>query len=304
MADHNGANSVCTRIHDFIQASGLHFIINQTPWSSYITIRKKFVSPGAEVSNPYNDETKSLNDEIISLKKKVENLELELASIEQNNKESTEKLDLKVKSLEDEALVLEKEKKVKDEIIKNLNVGFREKVNDLNAKIDSLEAGNKELLKKEKKTIKKHRKKTEKAAIKGIEPYDSNENLLENAAVKDDSVREVVQSKGMESSLLHHTISSTVSRSPVRVSQIPSTPPTPYTPQGLPPVQTREQPIKTLSAYFADPASDVIEDTFDTEHVDMKEYVDNISKLSLIPLMLRRKEATDSDDNSFINVND
>ena len=165
-------------------------------------------------------------------------------------------------------------------------------------------AGNKEVLKKEKKTVKKLRQKTEKAANKGIETYDSNENFLEAVAFQDDSVREVVQSEGMESYLPQLTISSTGSCSPVRVPHMPSSPQTPYTPPGLPPPQTREQPTKTLSAYFADPASDVIEDSFDTEHVDMKEYVDNISKLSLRPLLLRRKEATDSDDKDFINVND
>ena len=45
-------NDVCTSIHNFVQSSGLHYVINQTSWSSYITIRKKFVKPHhGETSN-------------------------------------------------------------------------------------------------------------------------------------------------------------------------------------------------------------------------------------------------------------
>ena len=94
-------------------------------------------------------------DQIKSLEKKLENLELELASMGEDNKESANKLDLKIKALEAECVAHEQEKQVKDEIIKNLNAGFRDKVNDLNAKIDSLEADKKVLIKKEKKTLKK-----------------------------------------------------------------------------------------------------------------------------------------------------
>ena len=114
--------------------------------------------------------------------------------------------------------------------------------------------------------------------------------MQQAVVVQDDSVCEVAQPEGLESSLPHLTLASTGSHSPVRVPHIPSTPPTSYTPPGLPPLQ----PIKTLSAYFAEPASDVIEDSFETEHVDLKEYVDKIGKMSLIPQLRRRKEGTDS----------
>ena len=40
----SNVNLTCARIHDMIQNSGLNFVINQTPWSSYITIRRKFTS--------------------------------------------------------------------------------------------------------------------------------------------------------------------------------------------------------------------------------------------------------------------
>ena len=37
------ASLICNHIHDVIQSSGLYFVINQTPFSSYITIRKKII---------------------------------------------------------------------------------------------------------------------------------------------------------------------------------------------------------------------------------------------------------------------
>ena len=36
---------MCNSIQNLIQSSGLHYVINQTPWSSYITLRKKFIDP-------------------------------------------------------------------------------------------------------------------------------------------------------------------------------------------------------------------------------------------------------------------
>ena len=45
MASSIHVNSMCNSIHSLIQSSGLHYVINQTPWSSYITLRKKFIDP-------------------------------------------------------------------------------------------------------------------------------------------------------------------------------------------------------------------------------------------------------------------
>ena len=56
MASSQTVNSVCNQIHDLIQSSGLHFVINQTPWSSFITIRRKFINPNhAPVVKPRID---------------------------------------------------------------------------------------------------------------------------------------------------------------------------------------------------------------------------------------------------------
>ena len=43
------ATEACNKINDFIQQSRLHFVINQTPFSPYITIRGKFIISGGTI---------------------------------------------------------------------------------------------------------------------------------------------------------------------------------------------------------------------------------------------------------------
>ena len=117
------ANVVCTRIHDVVQASGLHYIINQTPWSSYITIRKKFISSAAFTSDHVNTEF-SL-DKTKLLGKKITDLEFEVANLEEVKKvqndqyqELVDRLHFRIETLENNAAALEKDVKEKDGIIK------------------------------------------------------------------------------------------------------------------------------------------------------------------------------------------
>ena len=255
MAVSNDANIVCTRIHDFIQNSGLHFIINQTPWSSYITIRRKFISAVANASNSIDDK-KILVDKNKTLEKKLAKLELELVAVEEDNKKSSDK----IKTLEAEFITLEKDK---NDVIQNLNAGFHEKVNVLTEKIETLEALNKEVLRKEKKVLKKQRQKVEKADIGSVKPLDKpnkdqNENFFDNVieTVQENSFLDVVQSQSVQGCLPHDTHASTGSSSPVRRPPTPITPMTPYTPPGpqpcssLTPVVTTEQPKTHLSTYY------------------------------------------------------
>ena len=72
-------NLACTRIHDVIQSSGLHYIINQTPWSSYITIRRKFVNKCSISSKVAGDEE---SDVISKLRRENEKLKDNLANAE------------------------------------------------------------------------------------------------------------------------------------------------------------------------------------------------------------------------------
>ena len=121
------ANVICTRIHDVVQASGLNYIINQTPWSSYITIRKKFISSATSTSDHViQDDAEVLLGKNKQLGKKITNLELEMVNLEevkkvQNNQyqELVYRLHIRIETLENNDAALEKDTKVKDGIIQN-----------------------------------------------------------------------------------------------------------------------------------------------------------------------------------------
>ena len=49
MAAASNVNMVLSNIRNLVYSSGLHFVINHTPFSSYITIRKKLVIPECEI---------------------------------------------------------------------------------------------------------------------------------------------------------------------------------------------------------------------------------------------------------------
>ena len=80
MAARNSANSICNKIHDFVQTSGLHFAINQTPYSSYITIRRKFIA-GEPPLNEYLEED-AWKIKLEELQKHIKQLENEKKYLE------------------------------------------------------------------------------------------------------------------------------------------------------------------------------------------------------------------------------
>ena len=111
----NEVNMACTRIHDAIQTSGIHFVINQTPWSTYITIRRKFVHPRTTIDDvnvkamevAENSELAALRDKNEQLVKKLANIELEKVEAEEEFKarkhkyeETAQHLREKIDSLE------------------------------------------------------------------------------------------------------------------------------------------------------------------------------------------------------------
>ena len=136
-------NSACDRIHSLVQMSGLHFIINQTPWSSYITIRRKFVNPGA-----YDVKTKPTETALIDqLKERNKNLELKvteleylLEELEEESKSEKENHETNVEHLNNRISTFENETNIKDVKIQNINAHFNMKVSDLNTKVEKLEA--------------------------------------------------------------------------------------------------------------------------------------------------------------------
>ena len=183
MATFYDANTICNQIHNLVQTSGLHFVINQTPWSSYITIRRKFVGPAPTIKPTLgsldlgtSEQNEKLKQQIIALENAVVNAEEETMVAEHRADKVVQNLHLKIDDLEHllssskfnlkqkelEITAVEKEIKKKDDIIQNLNDGFNKKVIDLKEKVTCLEKFKKEVFKRERKVLKKLKQKSKK----------------------------------------------------------------------------------------------------------------------------------------------
>ena len=209
MASSYDVNSVCNQIHDLVQTSGLHFVINQTPWSSFITIRRKFINPKhVPVIQPPTEATfctdnltrmTEINKQLV-----VKNVGLEeaLASVEEEhraaalkNEDTRENLHNTIDHLERKIIDLESELRkkeietsdaknvieTKNEIIKNINKGFNEKFRDMKDKLEALEEEKKKQIKKEKKAAKKEKKAAKKLKQKMVKA----EKILEKKEVSE-----------------------------------------------------------------------------------------------------------------------
>ena len=99
---------ICDKINNTVLNSGLHFIINQTPFSNYITIRKKFSrhpqinleAPDLELRNDvtqnldsFKDTSEELGGKNRQLEEKLAHKEEEMASILESNLELTGTID-------------------------------------------------------------------------------------------------------------------------------------------------------------------------------------------------------------------
>ena len=91
---------------DVVQKSGLHFVINQTPFSSYITIRRKFTfAEGNQQTNNFENVIETQTSKV-----KVENLKSDLKDLEIKNKHLKEAL---VQSEEESKIaIIETEKRL------------------------------------------------------------------------------------------------------------------------------------------------------------------------------------------------
>ena len=120
MATNHQATLICNQIHNLIQDSGLHFVINQTPHSSYITIRKRFMDPG----NP-----PQIKSETAESKVRVEVSRLS---------DELEKANLEMNRLEEEVIEKEEAFEIADKInkdkLENLHV-FCDKLSKENVKL-------------------------------------------------------------------------------------------------------------------------------------------------------------------------
>ena len=128
MASSHHVNSLCNQIHDLVQSSGLHFMINQTPWSSFITIRRKFInSKDVPVVKPkietvfsrdeftrIMEKNKQLEAKNVSLKEALVNLEEEHRAAGLLNEDACDNLLNTIDHLEKELLGLESEVRRKE----------------------------------------------------------------------------------------------------------------------------------------------------------------------------------------------
>ena len=279
-------NLACTRIHDVIQSSGLHYIINQTPWSSYITIRRKFVNKCAISSKVVGDEESEmitqLRRENEKLKVNLENAEMEAANAEKTVESLSSKMKLLENAIRDaesklrvkdtEILDHEEELKKKDIIIHNMNTGFNNKIVDLKSELVELKSFKREMIKKEKKAQKKQRQKAERE-VKGKSDVELVKN--EKSEGKDDNENYVE----VPCPTLLSPPCLSIARNP------PCSPASPHTPASIPPaIYQCNSGAETLSGYFTDP-SDI---TGNPRTFLSTEYIKSLSKINLAP---RRPES-------------
>ena len=113
MTGNYSANFVCNQILRVIKESELNYLINETPYSSFITIRKKFVKNSDAHKAPENPSSGDdlvlgdvvLRQENISLRCKLKNLQKDKCEIEIKNEE----LVLNVEGLNKNIVILKKE---------------------------------------------------------------------------------------------------------------------------------------------------------------------------------------------------
>ena len=143
------ADQACDQILTNLRKSGLNFVIQETPFSAYITIRKKFCN-GFTISADTEDEQKVQNDKKVQkLENENDNLRNELQKIHQNFKNMREEKDIlenRLDSAEKEILHhTDKTKltnaKLNDEIhnLKEINMKYHDKIANLNSEISKQE---------------------------------------------------------------------------------------------------------------------------------------------------------------------
>jgi myosin heavy subunit len=183
---------ICDKINNTVLNSGLHFIINQTPFSNYITIRKKFsrhpqinlAAPDLKLRNDVTQNLDSFKDTSEELGGKNRQLEenlahKEMASILESNLELTGTIDsLKAKvdklsrmnqQLEEELVEKEEELKASKASSWEENGNLHELIDNLEMKIEMLQQeSNVKDIEFEKKLVSKNK------SIKKLEKKNSN----------------------------------------------------------------------------------------------------------------------------------
>ena len=97
------ASEICEKIHHFVRMSKLDFMINQTPYSSYITVRRKFQKNALDENISLNVDTKNTED--TGSKGKNEALEKENRLLQSQN----ENLQKDINDVKKELLIVKRD---------------------------------------------------------------------------------------------------------------------------------------------------------------------------------------------------
>ena len=79
MAVKNSPDFACGQILFNLKISKLHYVVKETPFSAYITIRKKFITQNNESQETPADQLPSDKSEVIKLQERNSDLETRLA---------------------------------------------------------------------------------------------------------------------------------------------------------------------------------------------------------------------------------
>ena len=117
MTDNLSASYMCNQVLRVVKESNLNYLLNETPYSAFVTIRKKFVkNKESEVTNAVDDLALSdivLRQENISFRQRLNGLESDKGQMKIEIDElelKLEELTVKNNRLEDEVVQLESEK--------------------------------------------------------------------------------------------------------------------------------------------------------------------------------------------------
>ena len=105
MSNENKAHKVCDQMLRILKSSKLNYLVKETPYSSFITIRKRFLKDISCVSLASEDDSRSeadLSRENMILKEKCKELEVEVGYLNINK----ENMELANDSLEKETRIL------------------------------------------------------------------------------------------------------------------------------------------------------------------------------------------------------
>ena len=140
----------CENVIKTLKISRLTFSVQETPYSAYLTIRKKFASnPPSELSSLCDVETQSMDETCETFRKEISQLKAKLGELECEKNDSLESIDqlkdaMKMKEFENEALKSEKNAVVqeRDKLEKQLDI-FRTENKTLSDELETFEKNGK-----------------------------------------------------------------------------------------------------------------------------------------------------------------